>query len=103
VAVALRPGYLVTDHSPLRRTVADVENKLSNDFSSAWRVGDLRMELDTIPWLIVVGDSCEGSSRGVPDDVEVGRDLRELIPMGHPDLETFQGKLIRLCSTKLSP
>ena len=78
----------------MRRTAADVDNELSDDFSPAWRVGDLGMELDAIPGLIVVGDCCEGSSGGVPDDVEVCRDSGELVPVGHPNLETFQGKSI---------
>ena len=87
--VSSAPPYnqcLVTDHCPVRRTVADAENELSNDFSPTWRVGDLRMELDTIPRFLVVGDRCEGGGGGMPDDMEVGRDFGELIPMGHPDL-----------------
>lgn len=93
-SVLLHSKDLITDHGPTGRTVADVENKLSYDFPSAWRVSDLGMELDTIPWLIVVSDGCEGGSGGMSDDVEVCRDFGELIPMGHPDLEIFQGKSI---------
>jgi len=93
VSSALPPsGCRVTDHRPVCRTVADVENELSDDFSPAWRVGDLRVELNTIPWLIVMGDGCKGGSGCMSDDMEVGRDFGELIPMGHPDLEKFRGK-----------
>ena len=69
-------GYLITNHSPVRRTVADVENELSDDFSPAWRVSDLGMELDTIPRFVVVDDGCKGGSGCMPDDVEVCRDFR---------------------------
>jgi hypothetical protein len=93
-SVLLHSEHLITDHCPMRRTVADVKDELSNDFSPAWRVGDLRMELDTIPRLPVVGYGCEGSGRGMPDDVEVGWDFGELIPMGHPDLGNIQGESI---------
>ena len=75
----------------MRRTLADVENELSDDFSPAWGVGDLGVELNTIPWLIVVDDCCEGGGGGMPDDMEVGRDFGQLIPMRHPDLENFSG------------
>jgi hypothetical protein len=44
------------------------------------------MELDTIPWFVVVADGCEGSGGGMSNNMKVGRDLGELIPMGHPDL-----------------
>ena len=86
--------HLVTDHCPVRRTVTDVDNELSDDFSPAWRVSDLRMELDTVPWLVVMGDGCEGGIGGMPDDMEVSRDFGELVSMGHPDLENFRGELI---------
>lgn len=75
----------------MRRTTADVKNELSDDFSPTWRMGDLRMKLDTVPWLVVVGDGCEGCGRSMPDDMEIGGDFRELVSMGHPDLENFQG------------
>ena len=68
------------------RTAADTENELSDDFSSAWRVGNFGMELDTVPWFVIVGDGCEGSGGGMPNDMKVSGDLGELIPMGHPDL-----------------
>ena len=68
-------GYLIANHGPVRRTPADIENELSDNFSPAWRVGDLGMELDTIPWLVVVDDGRKGSSGCMPDDVEVCRDF----------------------------
>ena len=68
-------GYLITDHGPMRRTVTNIENELSDDFSSAWRVSDLGVELDTIPRLVVVDDGCKGGSGRMPDDVEVCRDF----------------------------
>ena len=79
-------GYYITDHCPVCRTVTDVENELSDDFSPSWGVGNLGVELDTVPWLIVVSDGCEGCSGGMPDDVEISGDFGELVPMGHPDL-----------------
>lgn len=79
-------GRPITDHRPVCRTVTDVENELSDDFSPSWGMRDLGVELDTIPWFIVVGDGCEGGSGGMSDDVKVGRDFGELVPMGHPDL-----------------
>ena len=95
-------GYPITDHCPVCRTLTDVENELSDDLSPAWRMGDLGVELDTVPRLIVVGDGCEGGSGGMPDDMEVGRDLGELIPMRHPDLEKCSGKPIRRYSASAS-
>ena len=52
-----RSESLTTDHCPVCRTAADVKNKLADDFSSARRVGNFRMELDTVPWFVIVGDS----------------------------------------------
>jgi len=80
----------------VRRTVTDVDDELSDDFSSARRVGDFGMELDTVPWLIVMGDGCEGGGRGMSDNVKIGGDFGELIPMRHPDLGFFRDESIRL-------
>ena len=54
------------------------------------------MELNTVPWFIVVSDRCEGGTGGAANDVEVERNFRELISVGHPNLQGFTGKLIRL-------
>ena len=68
-------GYLIANHGPVRRTVADIENKLSDDLSPARRVSDLGMELDAIPRLVVVNDGCQGGSGCMPDDMEVCREF----------------------------
>ena len=68
-------GYPIANHGPVRRTVADIEDEFSDDFSSAWRVSDLRMELDTIPRLVVVDDGRKGGSGCMSDDVEFCRDF----------------------------
>lgn len=57
------------------RAAADAKNKLSDDFSPTWRVGDFRMELNTVPWFLIVGDGCEGSIGGVSNNVEAGGDF----------------------------
>lgn len=91
-----RSESLTTDHCPVCRTAADVKNKLADDFSSARRVGNFRMELDTVPWFVIVGDSREGGVGGMTNDMEVGRNFRELISMRHPDLQNFPGKFVWL-------
>ena len=77
---------VIANHGPIRGTVTDVKNELSDNFSPAWRVGDLGVELDAVPRLVVMGDGCKWSIMCMPDDVEVRRNFRELISMRHPDL-----------------
>lgn len=88
-AVSKIPSYsgsLVADHCPVCRTAADTKNELSDDFSSAWRVSDFWMELNTVPWFVIVGNGCEGGARGMPNNMEVEGYFRELISVGHPNL-----------------
>ena len=44
------------------------------------------MELNAIKRLGVVGDRCKRGVLGATDDMEVRRDGRKLVAMGHPDL-----------------
>jgi hypothetical protein len=85
-------GILATDHCPVRRATTNVKYKLSNHLSAAWRVGDFWMELNTVPWFVIMGHSCERGIGGTPNDVEAGRNFRELITMRHPDLKKLQGE-----------
>lgn len=47
------PSDLLADelfHRPVRLATADVEDKPADDFTSAGRVSDLGVELDTVEW-----------------------------------------------------
>ena len=68
------------------RAATDSENKPLDNFSSAWRVCDFGVKLNTVPRLIIVSNRCKGSRGSMADDMEVGRDFEELISVGHPDL-----------------
>ena len=49
-------------------------------------MSDLRVELDAVVWLGVVGDGGEGSGLGTTHDMEVWWKGRELVAVRHPDL-----------------
>lgn len=73
-------------HRPVCLATADVEDKPADDLTSAGRVSDFGVELDTVEWFRVVGNSGEGCVGRVTDDMEVLGDCRELVAVRHPYL-----------------
>lgn len=57
---------------------------------------DFRMELNTIPRLLVVSNGCEWSITGGGDSVEIGGNGGEMIGVGHPDLEYNLSVMIKV-------
>lgn len=75
-----------THHCPIRLAFHDFKDKVGDDLLSARRMGDFRVELDSVDGLCVMGYRCQRSGLCLADDMEVGRDGGKLVSVGHPDL-----------------
>ena len=59
-------------HSPMGFALANIQDKLANNFLSSRRVGHLRMELDAIDGLAIVCECGIRGSSGMPNYVKIG-------------------------------
>lgn len=75
-----------TYHCPVGLAMAYSEDELADEGFAHWRVCYLGVELDAPERFRIMLDSSEGSCFGVSDDMEIGRELRELVTVRHPDL-----------------
>lgn len=66
-------------------------------------MGDFGMELDAIDGLRVVSDGGKRSSLSVTDDMEILREILELISMGHPDLVSRTHEEVMSCYEREMP
>ena len=78
-------------HCPVLSAPTNTDHKVPNHFLPAFRVRDLRVELNAIERLGVMRDGSIWCSCGASDDVERLRHLRELVPMRHPNLRRAHG------------
>lgn len=82
-------------HGPLLLAATDVDGKVLEEVKTLWCVGDFWVELDTVEFLLLVGNTGEWGVVSLGNDQESLWKLGELVTVGHPDDEFTLGQTFK--------